>query len=161
MNRSPCPESGQSAVVAMDETRRMCRIVGIAILAALNAACGEAVVFDEEHAAASEIEDEGVFGPLGQQAFALINPNDQFLPYAPRFTTTGPFWGDHGTFFADVTGDTRADAIAVNNSGIFVRRATTAGTTFAAHVAWTAGGFWGDRGTFFADVTGDNKADAM
>ena len=36
--------------------------------------------------------------------------------------TNGGYYGDRGTYFADVTGDARADAIVVNNDRIAVRR---------------------------------------
>jgi hypothetical protein len=36
--------------------------------------------------------------------------------------THGPYYGTRGTFFADVTGDGRADAIVVNNDTVTVRR---------------------------------------
>jgi hypothetical protein len=38
--------------------------------------------------------------------------------------THGPFFGTRGTFFADVTGDGRADAIVINDDTVTVRRAT-------------------------------------
>jgi hypothetical protein len=37
--------------------------------------------------------------------------------------THGPYFGTRGTFFADVTGDHRADAIVVNDDTVTVRRA--------------------------------------
>lgn len=71
----------------------------------------------------------------------------------------GPFYGERGTFFADVTGDGKADAIAINNSNVFVRRSN--GTEFQPNESWTANPYYGERGTFFKDVTGDGKADAI
>jgi hypothetical protein len=49
---------------------------------------------------------------------------DQVISYfsEPRDWTGGPYYGMLGTFFADVTGDRRADAIAVNDYTITVRR---------------------------------------
>ncbi len=80
--------------------------------------------------------------------------------FAPQHDwTSGPYFGDSGTLLADVTGDGKADAIAVNNKGIVVRRST--GTAFAPNETWTTGAYYGDKGTFFADVTGDGKADAI
>jgi hypothetical protein len=72
--------------------------------------------------------------------------------------TSAPFYGDRGTFFADVTGDGKADAIKVASAGIWVR--PSLGHTFGAEVLWSDA-FYGNRGTFFADVTGDGKADAI
>ena len=36
--------------------------------------------------------------------------------------TLNPYYGTRGTFFADVTGDGRADAIVVNDDRVTVRR---------------------------------------
>jgi hypothetical protein len=82
----------------------------------------------------------------------------------------GGYYGTLGTFFADVTGDGRADAIAVNDWGVTVRRAKLAQTPLLTWVAvdgfgpnetWTSGAYYGKRGTLFADVTGDGRADAI
>lgn len=80
--------------------------------------------------------------------------------------TTVPYWGERGTFFADVTGDGKADAIGVNddspiiaNNRIIVRRSD--GTKFLPNETWTEQAYWGEQGIYFADVTGDGKADAI
>jgi C1A family cysteine protease len=73
--------------------------------------------------------------------------------------TSGPFFGSRGTYFADVTGDGKADAIAVNDSRVTVRRSS--GKAFTANESWTGGPFYGSLGTFFADVTGDGRTDAI
>jgi len=73
--------------------------------------------------------------------------------------THNPYFGTRGTFFADVTGDGRADAIVVNDDKIVVRRST--GSGFGPNEAWTNNPYFGTRGTFFADVTGDGRADAI
>jgi hypothetical protein len=70
-----------------------------------------------------------------------------------------PFYGNKGTFFADVTGDGKADAIAVNTNGIIIRRAGN--QTFNYNETWANTPFYGNKGTFFADVDGDGKADAI
>ncbi len=73
--------------------------------------------------------------------------------------TGGPYFGGRGTFFADVTGDGKADAIVVNDDTVTVRRSD--GSKFLPNEDWTHGPYFGGRGTFFADVTGDGKADAI
>ena len=79
--------------------------------------------------------------------------------------THGPFFGTRGTFFADVDGDGRADAIVVNdlptNSTVTVRRSN--GTQFLPNEDWTHGPYWGSVGNaaYFVDVTGDGCADAI
>ncbi|MCC5648979.1 hypothetical protein LC609_03830 [Nostoc sp. XA013] len=52
---------------------------------------------------------------LGSPAQAQFNLNESW--------TQNPYFGSRGTFFADVTGDGRADAIVVNNDKVTVRRA--------------------------------------
>jgi len=73
-------------------------------------------------------------------------------------------YGTHGTAFADVTGDGRADAIAVRDDGIWVRPAIGTGdsASFAyPEVRWTNTAWWDTYGMYFADLTGDGKADAI
>ena len=70
-----------------------------------------------------------------------------------------PSYVDRGTYFADVTGDGRADAIVTNESGVTVRRSN--GTSFDGNETWTPGAYYGIRGTYFADATGDGRADAF
>jgi hypothetical protein len=73
--------------------------------------------------------------------------------------TTNPYYGSIKTAFADVTGDGKTDAIAVNEDGVVVRRSD--GAEFLANEYWTANPYYGSRLTAFADVTGDGKADAI
>jgi uncharacterized protein YqfB (UPF0267 family) len=84
-------------------------------------------------------------------------------PQANEDWTHGPCSGKLGTFFADVTGDGKADCILVNQNTITVRRST--GSDFGpgpqANEDWTHGTYLGKKGTVFADVTGDEKADAI
>lgn len=63
------------------------------------------------------------------------------------------------TYLADVTGDGRADGVAVNEGDIWV--APSNGATLDAPQRWMAGAFYGGRGTFFADVNGDGRADGV
>lgn len=73
--------------------------------------------------------------------------------------TINAYYGTKGTYFADVTGDRRADAIVINNDGITVRRST--GTSFSPNQSWTSTSFFGNKSTHFADVTGDGRADVI
>jgi hypothetical protein len=82
---------------------------------------------------------------------------DIFLPNEDW--TNGAYLGNRGTFFADVTGDGKADAIVVNDQRVTVRRSN--GSAFEPNEDWTSGPYFGSRGTFFVDVTGDVKADAI
>jgi hypothetical protein len=70
-----------------------------------------------------------------------------------------PYYGSRGSFFADVTGDGKADAIVVNDDTVTVRPST--GKDFGPNEDWTHGPYFGSRGTFFADVNGDGTADAI
>ena len=72
--------------------------------------------------------------------------------------TTSPYYGDKATKFADVDADGKADAIAVNSYGVFVK--LSSGSGFGVTRAW-AGPFYGSQATNFADVNGDRKADAI
>src|SRR5579859_8029426 len=94
--------------------------------------------------------------------------NNCVLPPPPVAGSFGPnenwtdvaYFGDVGTFFADVTGDGKADAIVVNSGGPLVVRRSN-GSSFNPNETWTDVPFFGDHGTFIADVTGDGKADAI
>jgi FG-GAP-like repeat len=72
-------------------------------------------------------------------------------------------YGNIATFLADVTGDGKADLIAINSTGTTVRRST--GTIFGPSEFWGNPFYNTDTGTgrenFFADVSGDGKADAI
>jgi hypothetical protein len=80
-----------------------------------------------------------------------------FLPN--ELWTADPYFGTKGTYFADVTGDGKADAIAVSDKTVTVRRSS--GHDFGPHEDWTHGPYFGTKGIYFADVTGDGKADAI
>lgn len=54
------------------------------------------------------------------------------------------FHGSKGTYFADVTGDGHADAIAVDPNRISVRRASPDGNRFYNTETWSSGPFYGD-----------------
>jgi hypothetical protein len=73
--------------------------------------------------------------------------------------THGALPATRGTYFADLTGDGRADAIVVNDDTVTVRLSTATG--FGPTQDWTHGPFFGKRGTYFVDLTGDGKADAI
>jgi FG-GAP-like repeat len=73
--------------------------------------------------------------------------------------STVPYFGEEGTFFADVTGDGKADAIVVNKNQIVVR--PSLGSSFGPNEWWLDAAFHGEKGIFFADVDGDGKADAI
>lgn len=90
-----------------------------------------------------------------------LSDGTQFLP--PQVWTKEPYFGTLSTginnYFADVTGDGKADAIVVNFTELTVRRSD--GTKFLPNEAWTREPYYGNMGTYFADVTGDGKADAI
>ena len=86
-----------------------------------------------------------------------LHVNAQFLPN--QSWTDNAYYGTRGTYFADVNGDGRADAIVVNDGGVTARMSD--GTKFLGNTTMTSGGFYGTVGTYFADVNGDGKADAI
>jgi len=77
--------------------------------------------------------------------------------------TREPFFGTVSNrvnnYFADVTGDGKADAIVVNTNGITVRPSD--GERFLRNEQWTNEPLYGNATLYFADVNGDGKADAI
>lgn len=105
---------------------------------------------------------KSVLGALLVAAIALPGPasaTHRSFNLQSRNWTGGPFYGTRGTFFADVTGDGKADAIAVNDDRVWFRRSD--GCKFGPNEQLTSTPFFGTVGTFFADVTGDLKADPI
>ena len=73
--------------------------------------------------------------------------------------TTNPYFGTSGIFFADVTGDGKADAIVVNedeSTPVVVRRST--GSQFSPNENWNIPD---SDPRHFADANGDGRADAI
>jgi FG-GAP-like repeat len=64
-------------------------------------------------------------------------------------------------YFVDVNHDGAADAVSVDDNGVWVQLADKVNHVFGAATNWTGGAFYGAYGTFFADVTGDGSADAI
>lgn len=90
-----------------------------------------------------------------------LSDGTQFLSH--QLWTQEPYFGTMpsgvNNYFADVTGDGKADAIVVNPNGIAVRRSD--GTKFLPPETWVHEPYAGQYGIYFADVTGDGKADAI
>jgi len=84
-------------------------------------------------------------------------------PPANEDWTHGAFYGTRGTFFVDLTGDGRADAVAVNDDAVTVRRNTghDFGPGSQANEDWTHGSCYGSRGTFFADLNAARRPDIL
>jgi hypothetical protein len=112
-----------------------------------------------------EPESDGVSTDPGAEPIelaqsALLNTSNEFLQYRARSNWSGgAFSGFFSTHIADVTGDGKADAIAVSSGGVTVRRST--GSSFGANETWTTTQFVGGVKTFFTDVTADGRADAI
>jgi probable HAF family extracellular repeat protein len=64
-------------------------------------------------------------------------------------------------YFVDVNHDGAADAVSVDDNGVWVQLADKVHHLFGAATNWTGGVFYGTNGTFFADVTGDGFVDAI
>lgn len=64
-------------------------------------------------------------------------------------------------YFVDVNHDGLADAVSVDDSGVWVQLADKVHHSFLTATNWTGSPFYGTNGTFFADVTGDGSADAI
>jgi hypothetical protein len=99
--------------------------------------------------------------PSGQVCVAGACLRPGVLPLAARQPwTRSPYYGAVQTSFADVDGDRRADAIAVNTWGVTVYQASPNGGF--VYKGWTTtSSFYGAHGTSFADVNGDGCADAI
>jgi len=114
----------------------------------------------------------------GKADLVAVNDNDVVVRRSdgvrfsdPERWTTDRFRGDAdvfrgglieadlGTYFADVDGDRKADAIAVRNDTVIVARSR--GDEFGPDEDWTFGPYFGRWVTAFADVTGDGMADAI
>ena len=85
--------------------------------------------------------------------------SDEFWGDGDEHDAGGFMVADRGTYFADVTGDGLADAIAVTTGTVVVRRSWGGG--FGGDEDWTFGPFWGNWNTAFADVDSDGLADAI
>ncbi len=65
-------------------------------------------------------------------------------------------------YFVDVNLDGAADAVSVDDNGVWVQLSDKVNHVFqSTAINWTGGAFYGTNGTFFADVTGDGAADAI
>jgi hypothetical protein len=61
----------------------------------------------------------------------------------PQQWSTTPFYGSRATFCADVTGDGKADLIAVDDSNMFVMQSN--GSSFGPVQDWSNTAFYGSR----------------
>src|SRR5262249_2174158 len=105
------------------------------------------------------VNDETI--PYGRVVVRRSN-GSSFLPNEEW--TQEPYYGNRGTFFADVDGDGRADAIVVNDETIPYGRAVVRrsnGSSFLPNEEWTQKPYYGSRGAFVADVDGARRADAI
>jgi CHAP domain len=78
----------------------------------------------------------------------------------PQLRATGAFYGNRGTFMADLDGPGQpASAVAMNDSNIWVKKNDGAGT-FLAPSAWSNQPFHG-AWQYMADVNGSGRASAI
>ena len=96
----------------------------------------------------SDITGDGAADAIGQDDTGRLLVGRARTGSFPGFQALEPYWsgvpfyGTHGTFFADVTGDRAADAIAVNGYGVVVRP-STGGLYFDTNQPWTKEPFFG------------------
>jgi hypothetical protein len=124
-------------------------------------------VTGSHQAAAIQVNDTGISVALVKGRASTGNPIYVFAPPVP-WTSSG-FHGYgapplYGTYFADIEGIGRADAIAVNGSccgnGVWVSHNT--GSSFSGSTQWASLLQAGSAdSTSFADVTGNGKADLL
>jgi hypothetical protein len=75
--------------------------------------------------------------------------------------TNGPFFGNIGTYVADIDGAGHASAIAVNTTDIWIEQDVGNDVFKAPKSAAAAGPFYGSVGTYLADLDGSGKASAI
>jgi M6 family metalloprotease-like protein len=103
----------------------------------------------------------------GRADMLAVNPGDLWSVtaynsiYGNGFTSptqrlASPFYGTRGTYLADLNGDRRADAVAINDGEVWVSPSANG----AARQLGT-GRFWGSRATLVGDVNGDGRADIV
>ena len=100
----------------------------------------------------------------------VVNPDGVWIiPNAGKqdslgghFKGAATYWGGHkgqlGTFFADVTGDGKADMIAIDTGAVRVST-STGSAPFLADTVWINSPFSAVRGIELTDINGDGKAD--
>ncbi len=94
------------------------------------------------------------------QITTRISDGNRFISNAAW--TTRDYHGTRLTFFADVNGDRKADAIFVNDDFVVVWPSYDGSfRTFHGNKPWTDVPYYGSRGIYFADVNGDGRADAI
>jgi hypothetical protein len=103
-------------------------------------------------------KDEAVAVRLSIAATATSGPS---FARTHTYWTDVPYYGNLGTYFADVNGDGRADAIAVNENQRLAVRLSNGSSFASTHTYWTDVPYYGNVGTYFADVNGDGMADAI
>ena len=77
----------------------------------------------------------------------------------PERWSGDPFFGTKATLLGDVTGDGRADLVAVNENDTWVMLST--GSGFPAPARWSGEPFFGTKATLLGDLTGDGRADLV
>jgi FG-GAP-like repeat len=109
----------------------------------------------------------------GRADLVAVNDNDTWvslsseqLPFtshpgfsAPARWSGERFFGSKATLLGDVTGDGRADLVAVNDNDTWVMLST--GSGFSAPAQWSGARFFGSKVTLLGDVTGDGRADLV
>jgi polyvinyl alcohol dehydrogenase (cytochrome) len=85
------------------------------------------------------------------------NGSSSFI--APSQWSHVPFFGSRATLSADVTGDTKSDIVAVNDTTAWVLKST--GSAFLPPQEWSGTPFFGTRATLAGDLNNDGKADLI
>jgi hypothetical protein len=135
---------------------------GTSVVSNCNSGCGAAVMTTFADVTGDGIADQIVVDNAASNKSVKVRTgaSSRLFSAITTWISSGFVTGTVGTYFADVDGDGKADAIAVDGAAIRVRKST--GSGFGAEGPSTThftGA--GEKGVFFADVTGDRKADAI
>lgn len=105
------------------------------------------------------VNEDSVFVTLSTGS-GFQAPNSWWNAPIPPSPPGVPPYGARATLLGDVTGNGKADIVAVNDNSVWVMLST--GSSFSAPVSWSSNTpFFGTRATLLADIRGIGRADLV